>query len=864
MKKVLLLSLSLLSLCATAQVTYDFERGTAEGWLFNLPGRWCADNLSPLNGSFSLHHCFDNSVSATDAAMFSITGLHPEQGAAGWAFSVHHGTDPSSSNKWAFMVMSDAGPQDIIGGSKYSGFAAGVNLTGYDDTLRLWHISESRMETVITTDVNWQNDIGINGAAHITVTRSMEGEWSLITELQGSGLRYHSSGFNQQLHDIRYAGVVYTYTSTKDRLLWIDDVSADGLFITDTTAPEIISVKALNRHTLQVMFSEEPDEGCAGEISLESGTKIGDVNRTGNTVYDISLAETITNKVPDRLIIGNLCDRSGNCRLNAGYSFVPVWAVTGDVVITEIMADPSPPVNLPECEYIELTSRAADSLFTGGWMLIGDKDTALLAAEWIRSGERIILCSSSCAAKMTQYGRVFSPASFPALNDSGETIALRDASGSLIHAVCYIPGFLGSGPKSGGGWSAEMTDISNPFNEQEIWRPSSDQSGGTPGKCNSTEISTHDASCPEVIAVWPVSPDTIKVLFNETVMVSKAGEWMINGSETPPAASGDIADHSVLIRLPEPLLPGTINDLVIPSSLTDFAGNMTCVTMLKTGLPSDIFAGEILFNELLFDPVPGCQDYIELYNNSGKIFDLSALYLAGGADAPVVHAADVPRQLLPGGYVSLTTDMEAVADHYSCGARQNIYETGHLPSMPDDRGSIILYDRSLNIIDRVEYSASMHLPFLSGTEGISLEKVSPGFPSDVAANWHSASEACGWGTPGAENSTLINSTVEKSGMQLSASRISPDNDGFEDVLSVDVFPGGDGNVITVTVFSDRGYIVRRLADRFAAGTGARFIWDGTSDSGARLPAGLYMIKAESFNTDGKTHRWKGVCALLYR
>jgi hypothetical protein len=862
MKKVLLLSLSLLSLCVAAQVKYDFEDGTAGGWLFSLPDRWCADNLSPLNGSWSLHHCYDNSVSGTDAAMFSINGLHPEQGTARWEFTIRHGTDPSSSNKWAFLVMSDAGPQDICGGIEYSGFVVGVNLTGYDDTLRLWHISEGRAVTVITTGVNWQNDIGVDGYAQIVLTRTGEGRWFM--EVQGSGFRVQGSGYNQELHDIFYAGVVYTYTSTRDMLLWIDDVSVSGVFIADTAAPEILSVKALDQYTLQVMFSEEPDNGFAEEISLESGTGIDNVTRKSNAVYEIRLGEAIRNKVPDALIIGNLCDRTGNCRLSAEFSFIPVYAVMGDVVITEIMADPSPPVDLPECEYLELTNCTGDSLCTGGWMLIAGRDTALLPDEWIKAGERIILCSSACKTKMAQYGRVVNPASFPSLKDSGETIALRDTYGSLIHAVCYTPDFLGSGPKSGGGWSAEMTDLGNPFNEPEVWRPSSDHSGGTPGRNNSAEITTEDGSCPEVIAVWPVTPDKITVLFNETVMVSKAGVWMINGMETLPAIAADIADRSVLIRLTEQLSPGTIYDLVIAPSLTDFAGNMACVTVLRTGLSSAPFAGDIMFNELLFDPVPGCQDYIELYNNSDRITDLSALYLGNGTNAPLVPASDVHRQLLPGEYIALTTDREAVAEHYPYSEPQNICETGHLPSMPDDRGSIVLYDHAVNIIDRVDYSSSMHLIFLYGTEGIALEKVAPDLPSDMAANWHSASEACGWGTPGAENSTLINSPVERNGMQLSASRISPDSDGFEDVLSVDVFPGGDGNVITVTVFNDRGYIVRRLAERYSAGAGARFVWDGLSDSGARLPAGLYMIIAESFNTEGQTRRWKDVCALLYR
>lgn len=154
--------------------------------------------------------------------------------------------------------------------------------------------------------------------------------------------------------------------------------------------------------------------------------------------------------------------------------------------------------------------------------------------------------------------------------------------------------------------------------------------------------------------------------------------------------------------------------------------------------------------------------------------------------------------------------------------------------------------------------------FLPGTEGVALEKVIPGSASDVPANWHSAAGICNYGTPGAPNSVMIDDSGGEEGLSLSSGRISPDGDGFEDVVSIRVFPGGEENVISVTLFNDRGYPVRRLAERVTAGAGARFAWDGLSDSGARLPAGLYMIIAESYGTVGSTRRWKKVCALLYR
>jgi len=537
---------------------------------------------------------------------------------------------------------------------------------------------------------------------------------------------------------------------------------------------------------------------------------------------------------------------------------------TGALVISEVMADPVPSYGLPEKEYLEITNRTGGSLVTGGIMLISGPDTAYLPSEVIAPGESVILCSTGSRTDFLPFGRVMAVKSFPSLNNDGEVIALRDGCCRLIHAVYYTPEFLGQGPKSGGGWSAELTDPGNPFNEPDAWSPSVDPSGGTPGRANSVNREAEDAKCPRVIALWPESADTVAVLFDETVMVYGIDPWVADGRETLPALSGDPADRKLLVPLTEEISPDEIITLLAASSLTDFAGNGVCPAELKTGIPSDPMTGDILFSELLFEPAEGCDEFIELYNNSERVCDLSRLSLANSPGAAPTVITAVPRQLLPGEYLALTTDRVSVVNYFSCAEPEYVYEADRLPALPDEEGSLLLYDRTLNVIDRVSYAASMHLLFLSGTRGVSLEKVAPGLPSDVGGNWHSASESCGWGTPGAPASVTFTPSESTTGLTLSSPRVSPDGDGFEDIVSVGLFPGGEGNVISVTVFNDRGYVVRRLAERHAAGAGAAFIWDGTDESGALLPAGLYMIIAETFNSEGVSRRWKEVCALLYK
>lgn len=540
------------------------------------------------------------------------------------------------------------------------------------------------------------------------------------------------------------------------------------------------------------------------------------------------------------------------------------FPVTGGIVISEIMADPTPSRGLPEREYLEIFSLSRDTLELKGIMLIAGNDTAYLPEGVAAPGELIILCSTGSRADLLPFGRVMAVKSFPSLNDAGELIALRTPGGSLVHSVSYSPEFLGDGPRSGGGWSAELTDTDNPFHEPDAWSPSTDPSGGTPGRVNSTVTAVADTRCPSVIAAWPQTPGVVAVLFDETIILEESGPWLADGIETMPALSGDPADRTLLVTLAGEIDPGTVLTLQIPPGLTDFAGNQPCTGDIRTGLPSGPAPGEIMFNELMPDPSPGCSEYMELFNNSGKIFDLSALLLAGSSKGAATAITGLHRQLLPGAFVALTTGREDFASVYPCADEKSVFRADRLPALPDDGGTLVLYDRSLNVIDRVDFSPGMHMIFLSGTEGVALEKVSPGMPSDVASGWHSASGVCGFGTPGAPNSVITGDTGESGGLSLSTGRISPDGDGFEDVISVGVFPGGEGNVITVTVFTDRGYPVRRLAEKVTADAGAQFVWDGVSDSGARLPAGLYMIIAESFNTAGSSRRWKKACALLYR
>ena len=87
-----------------------------------------------------------------------------------------------------------------------------------------------------------------------------------------------------------------------------------------------------------------------------------------------------------------------------------------DLVITEIMADPSPPLALPNNEWIEIKNTSGQSVNLQGWRL-GDA-TGISGAfpnYVLKADSFLILCSSGSLIDMQAFGPAIAVSSFPSL-----------------------------------------------------------------------------------------------------------------------------------------------------------------------------------------------------------------------------------------------------------------------------------------------------------------------------------------------------------------------------------------------------------------------------------------------------------------
>jgi len=137
MKKTIALFLIIPSIC-TGQIQFNFENEDTEMWIKSRTSSWDTSSLDAISGIYSIRHIYDNPEAGHDQASFCIDSLHPEAGSTEWKFIIKHGYDPSSSNNWSVFLIADADATRMFPGSKFSGYAIGVNYSGSDDILKLW------------------------------------------------------------------------------------------------------------------------------------------------------------------------------------------------------------------------------------------------------------------------------------------------------------------------------------------------------------------------------------------------------------------------------------------------------------------------------------------------------------------------------------------------------------------------------------------------------------------------------------------------------------------------------------------------------------------------------------------------------
>lgn len=347
-------------------------------------------------------------------------------------------------------------------------------------------------------------------------------------------------------------------------------------------------------------------------------------------------------------------------------------------------------------------------------------------------------------------------------------------------------------------------------------------------------------------------PSTLKLIFSEPMDVSHASFEVDNDMGNP--VSQIISDDKKTIELvfASEFEHGKMYELNI-SGLTDLAGNELADTTRSIGYIEPIAPGDLVINEVMFDNPLNSLEYIEIYNKSDNVLDVSGVvFTTRKSDGTLNTGNVIPAKtlMLPHAYLALCADADSVRNYHYCPDESNILTT-KWTSLNNESATLVLTNATKDTVyDELTYNVKWHNVLVKNPKGVALERINPNLPTQRADSWHSASSEVNYGTPGYKNSQyrdIISNETEEQTVWANPEAFSPDNDGVNDVCFIHYKTDEAGYVANVMILNQVGNKIFQVASNILLSTEGTLIWDGRTQNGKNANVGIYVLYFEMFN-----------------
>ncbi len=864
-KKCFFLIFLLFPVLLSSQVYDDFSDGD-----FTVNPAWVGDvNQFIVNSALQLQ--LD---SEGQDISHLVTGFQM-QGETEWRFWIRLNFAPSDNNLARVYLAGDQ--QNVEGPLNGYFLKFGENLS--NDAIELYR-QNGEAVTLICRGTD-----GLIAAAFqlwVRVRRDLQGNWSIETDNAGYGAyQLDATGTDNEILLSSFTGFYCKYTTSNSKNFFFDDFYA-GPWVVDNSPPQLVKIEAVTANDLHLFFNEALNPVPAVNTqnyfvsnSIEYPMSAAlDVQNPGLVM--LTFDRPFTSGITLQITIQNIADLNGNIAPLIEESFVWFKPDVFDVQINEIMADPNPTVGLPDEEYIELFNLTDKMINLKGWKLIIGNTVRTFDEVFIQPEGYLLLGHINALDTLSQFGACYGFSGFQ-LTNAGQTVVLKNQLDQVISAVMYSDTWYGDANKKDGGWSLELIDPLNPCGGANNWTASVNTSGGTPGAENSVKADNPDFTPPFAQRVEVINPNHIILHFSEpmdSVLTGSRQHYRIEPEIGAPSSAKPVQPFYQSVALT--LNPSTaiqddvIYKLHILADFSDCAGNIIDLSRaVHFGLPKPVLAGDIVINEVLFNPkddfVKGVE-FVEIYNRSDKIIDLSAMLLATedkitGEISSTRNISEEGFLFFPESYLVLTRNPEIVKQQYYAMDLDAFLQMSSIPQYANSEGVVIIATKGLEVIDRLAYNEKMHVPLLRSFKGVSLERIHYDRPSHDVTNWHSAAEDAGFATPGYKNSQFTDTQIVDDPITVSPEIFSPDMDGKDDVLNISYRFDKPGFIGTITIFDARGRMIRRLINNELLGVEGVFTWDGFSDGNLKADIGIYIILFEVFDAGGTAKTYKKTAVL---
>ncbi len=618
--------------------------------------------------------------------------------------------------------------------------------------------------------------------------------------------------------------------------------------------PPLVSFQTvLDKQTIQIRFSEEMDGNSLRNRAFTSVLEVATIA----VAADLQTVEIIfTNEIPNDLVneltISGPLDCSGNALADTVLTFgIGSTPTFGEILITEIMADPEPVRGLPNSEYLEIHNRS-NRLLSLSEVRIEDATGASSTIGGILKPREYQVLAPASSVPDFEGLAVRGISNWTALTNAGELIGLWHDD-ELIFQVEYQLSWHEPQNRDGG-VALEIKDIDNPCGQSENWSSSLAEQGGTPGVANSVATTIPDNFGPSLERVVALNQDSVLLIFDEildpTVSVSFQFDPRLEAVDSTVHIQG--AEISVAV---EPALTQGQEYTVIVENLADCLGNAVQSNQRAFVLPFEAGEDDILLSEILFDPRPDGFDFIEVFNQSSDFLSLEDLEIRNESSSEVISQKII---VAPNDYMVLTENRASLLLFYPNAVAENIAEIPSLPTLPNDEGTVSLYMGGV-LLDSLYYEDGFHNPLLENTEGVSLERVSFDRPNN-AENWASAASTIGFATPGYENSQGFDIPAFTDPVQAEP-RVFVPGSGFNSFTTINYEFEQSGLFANIYLYDQNGRLIRTLGEGISLASDGFVRWDGTSDTGSVARVGYYVVVFEVFGSNGSAEIFKETIAI---
>nr|WP_170857053.1 lamin tail domain-containing protein [Algoriphagus locisalis] len=641
---------------------------------------------------------------------------------------------------------------------------------------------------------------------------------------------------------------------------WLMDDFEFGEFVEDKTAPKVTGVRGFDESQVEIQFDEALDP-VFSEFLLNyslDGVEPSEARLVADSLVYLTFKERLEMVRNYELGVSQIPDLEGNFLKDTLVSFQffdPTSIPPKTLVINEIMPAPKADLDLPNVEYVELLHVGDYPVRLEGVTWSNSRSTVSLPSKWIQPGEFLILAPETQAPQLEEYGKVIPVSSWPTLLNSADQLSLKDDLGNLIDMISYSTSSWGGSEFANGGYSLE---VANPFyacEQSNLLVASVDPLRGTPGRQNSIFDLSPDTTAPILDSYQFTSSKILVLTFSKPIL---AGFDQTNFVFEPSLQVDTIfqpASNQIEINFSEEVVENKLYSLMI-NGLTDCSGNELLQSEpFQMVLPKQAVIGDVLINEVLFNPRTGSPKFVELINVTENYLEVGHWKLANFNDSgevdQVKQLSETSIIIPPKGFLAISTNTEMLKMDYPKSAFGRFLEIATLPSYPIAGGTVVLLDSAEEIAESFAYSEDLHHPLLRDPKGVSLERLSTESSANVSSNWHSASSIEEYATPGRKNSQVISGEFVGELIQIEPEVFDPEGSNGNTFTTIKYELDQPGWIGSFRIYGTSGQLIQSLAENVLLGSTGLFTWTGTDSQGKIVRPGYYVLLVELYDLSGQ-------------